>query len=63
MNVGSITTNNSIGYEYRKTQKAVSAQSFTDSIGILKYAMQQQYDLGNLAGYAKYKQFWDFLEQ
>lgn len=31
--------------------------------GIIKDMMQMQYDAGNLAGYAKYKQFWDFLEQ
>ena len=31
--------------------------------GIVKYAMQLQYDLGNINGYMFYKKFWDFLEQ
>ena len=31
--------------------------------GIIRDMMQMQYDAGNLAGYAKYKQFWDSLEQ
>ena len=35
----------------------------TDWLGIVRDMMQMQYDAGNLAGYAKYKQFWDFLEQ
>lgn len=30
-------------------------------VGIVKYAMQVQYDAGNLAGYMDYKKFWDFL--
>ncbi len=32
MNVGSITTNNPIGYEYRKTQKAVPAQTVAGNV-------------------------------
>ena len=38
--------------------------SYTDSldwISVLQHDMQQQYKLGNLSFYAKYKQFWDFL--
>ena len=38
--------------------------SYTDSldwISVLQHDMQQQYELGNLSFYAKYKQFWDFL--
>ena len=31
--------------------------------GMIWNMMQMQYDVGNLADYAKYKQFWDFLEQ
>jgi len=30
MNVGGIALHNPIGYEYRKTQKAVSSQNFAD---------------------------------
>ena len=30
---------------------------------IIKDIMQMQFDAGNYAGYAKYKQFWDFLDQ
>ena len=32
-------------------------------VGIIKYAMQLQYDLGNMEGYMVYKKFGDFLEQ
>ena len=35
----------------------------TDWLGIVRDMMQMQYDAGNLAGYVKYKQFWDCLEQ
>ena len=35
----------------------------TNWVNIIRDIMQMQYDAGNLAGYAKYKQFWDFLEQ
>ena len=37
---------------------------YTDSldwISVLRHDMQQQYEMGNLSVYAKYKQFWDFL--
>lgn len=40
--------------------------SITDKMnwmGILKYAMQLQFDLGNMAGYIEYKKFWDFLNR
>ena len=45
---------------------ADSGHSYFDKanwFGIIRDMMQMQYDVGNLAGYAKYKQFWDFLEQ
>lgn len=32
-------------------------------VDIVKYAMQVQYDAGNLTGYLDYKKFWDFLTQ
>lgn len=32
-------------------------------VDIVKYAMQVQYDVGNMAGYMDYKKFWDFLTQ
>lgn len=32
-------------------------------VNIIRDIMQMQYDAGNLAGYVKYKQFWDFLKQ
>ena len=35
----------------------------TDWIGVLKDAMQIQYNAGNLKGYLDYKQFWDFLDK
>ena len=35
----------------------------TDWLGIVRDMMQMQYDAGNLAGYVKYKQFLDCLEQ
>ena len=34
-----------------------------DWLGIVRDMVQMQYDDGNLAGYVKYKQFLDFLEQ
>ncbi len=43
---------------------ADSGHSYFDKanwFGIVKDMMQMQYDAGNLAGYAKYKQFWDSL--
>ena len=43
---------------------ADSGHSYFDKanwFGIIKDMMQMQYDAGNLAGYAKYKQFWDSL--
>ena len=35
----------------------------TDWLGMIRDMMQMQYDAGNLAGYVKYKQFWDSLKQ
>ena len=32
-------------------------------VDIVKYAIQVQYDVGNMAGYMDYKKFWDFLTQ
>ena len=43
---------------------ADSGYSYFDKanwFGMVKDMMQMQYDVGNLAGYAKYKQFWDSL--
>lgn len=31
-------------------------------VDIVKYAMQLQFDLGNMQGYLDYKKFWDFLQ-
>ena len=42
---------------YRKQQSRKA-----DWLGIIRDMMQMQYDAENLAGYAKYKQFWDSLE-
>ena len=32
-------------------------------LDIIREMMQMQFETGNLAGFAKYKQFWDFLNQ